>query len=115
MFLALFQIAFRLGVLGNFLLQVLIGLGQFDRALLHALFQLIVGFLQRQFQLFLFGDIRDHAQEMDDEVCAAHIGLYVNAFSLDLAEEGRTAVTTLLRLAEERGVMPRFEGNMFEP
>lgn len=59
--------------------------------------------------------IRGHAQEMDDEVCAAHIGLYVNEFSLDLAEEGRRAVTTLLRLAEERGVMPRFEGNLFEP
>lgn len=59
--------------------------------------------------------IRDHAQEMDDEVCAAHIGLYVNDFSLDLAEEGRSAVTTLLRLAEERGVMPRFRGNLFEP
>ena len=59
--------------------------------------------------------IRDHAQEMDDEVCAAHIGLYVNEFSLDLADEGRTAVTTLLRLAEERGVMPRFDGNLFEP
>ncbi len=58
--------------------------------------------------------IRDHAQEMDDEVCAAHIGLYVNDFSLDLAEEGRSAVTTLLRLAEERGVIPRFEGNLFE-
>ncbi len=59
--------------------------------------------------------IRDHAQEMADEVCAAHIGLYVNEFSLDLADEGRTAVTTLLRLAEERGVMPRFDGNLFEP
>ncbi|TWJ33455.1 1,4-dihydroxy-6-naphthoate synthase [Geobacter argillaceus] len=58
--------------------------------------------------------IRDHAQEMADEVCAAHIGLYVNDFSLDLAEEGRSAVTTLLRLAEERGVIPRFEGNLFE-
>jgi 1,4-dihydroxy-6-naphthoate synthase len=59
--------------------------------------------------------IRAHAQEMDDEVCAAHIGLYVNEFSLDLAVEGRAAVAALLRLAEERGVIPRFAGNLFEP
>ncbi len=59
--------------------------------------------------------IRAHAQEMDDEVCAAHIDLYVNQFSLDLAEEGRAAVTTLLRMAEERGVMPRSTIDPFMP
>jgi 1,4-dihydroxy-6-naphthoate synthase len=37
-----------------------------------------------------------HAQEMDPEVAKAHIALYVNEFTVDLGEEGRTAVDRLL-------------------
>jgi len=51
--------------------------------------------------------IRAHSQEMSDEVCAAHIDLYVNDLSLDLGPEGETAVTTLLARAEAAGIMPR--------
>lgn len=50
--------------------------------------------------------IRQHAQELDDEVVRSHIGLYVNDFSLDLGEEGIEAVTTLMTRAEERGLIP---------
>ena len=50
--------------------------------------------------------IRQHAQEMDDEVVRSHIGLYVNDFSLDLGEEGIKAVKTLLSRAEKRGLIP---------
>ena len=32
--------------------------------------------------------VRAHAQEMSDEVCDAHIRLYVNEFSLDVGDEG---------------------------
>ena len=32
--------------------------------------------------------IHEHAQEMNEEVCSAHIGLYVNDFSSDLGDEG---------------------------
>jgi 1,4-dihydroxy-6-naphthoate synthase len=46
-----------------------------------------------------------HAQEMSAEVCAAHIGLYVNDFSTDLGEEGERAITCLFRRAEEAGYM----------
>lgn len=50
--------------------------------------------------------IRAHSQEMSDEVCAAHIGLYVNDFSLDLGDVGKNAVKTLLARAESAGIMP---------
>lgn len=39
--------------------------------------------------------IRQHAQEMSDEVQRAHIALYVNEFSRDLGPEGRAAVAEL--------------------
>lgn len=50
--------------------------------------------------------IREHAQELDEEVVRSHIGLYVNDFSLDLGEEGVRAVETLISRAEERGIIP---------
>lgn len=43
--------------------------------------------------------VRAHAQEMDEAVMKAHIGLYVNDFSLSLGEKGRAAVAQLLALA----------------
>jgi 1,4-dihydroxy-6-naphthoate synthase len=33
---------------------------------------------------------------MSDEVCAAHIGLYVNEHSVDIGEEGLAAIDRLL-------------------
>lgn len=50
--------------------------------------------------------IRQHAQELEEEVVRSHIGLYVNDFSLDLGEEGVRAVETLISRAEERGIIP---------
>jgi 1,4-dihydroxy-6-naphthoate synthase len=52
------------------------------------------------------GYIREHAQEMSDEVCAAHIGLYVNDFSAGLGEEGERAIAELMRRGEEAGIIP---------
>jgi len=40
--------------------------------------------------------VRKHAQEMDEEVMQAHIGLYVNEYSLALGEKGHAAVDRLL-------------------
>ncbi len=51
--------------------------------------------------------IKDHAQELDDQVIDAHINLYVNDFSLDLGEEGVNAVEALLARAEARGLIPK--------
>jgi 1,4-dihydroxy-6-naphthoate synthase len=40
--------------------------------------------------------VRSLSQEMSDEVCAAHIALYVNEHSVDIGEEGRAAIDRLL-------------------
>lgn len=50
--------------------------------------------------------IRQHAQELEEEVVRSHIDLYVNDFSIDLGNEGIQAVTTLFSRAEERGIIP---------
>jgi 1,4-dihydroxy-6-naphthoate synthase len=59
--------------------------------------------------------IRAHSQEMSEEVCAAHIKLYVNSFSLDLGSEGEAAVTTLLSRAEAAGLVPLTPEDIFLP
>ncbi len=40
--------------------------------------------------------VRLHAQEMSDAVCDAHIGLYVNAHTLDVGDDGRRAIARLV-------------------
>ena len=50
--------------------------------------------------------IKEHAQELEDDVIDSHIGLYVNDYSRDLGEEGVLAVQTLLSRAEKRGLIP---------
>jgi 1,4-dihydroxy-6-naphthoate synthase len=50
--------------------------------------------------------IRNHAQEMTAEVLDAHIRTFVNAFSLDLGDEGRSAVADLESAARETGILP---------
>jgi 1,4-dihydroxy-6-naphthoate synthase len=57
--------------------------------------------------------IREHAQELDDQVIDAHIALYVNDFSFDLGAEGVTAVETLLDRAEARGLIPKSRKPLF--
>lgn len=51
--------------------------------------------------------IREHAQEMSADICAAHIALYVNDFSRDLGEEGRRAVDLLMKRGEAAGLLLR--------
>lgn len=61
--------------------------------------------------------VREHSQELSDDVCDAHIRLYVNEFTLDLGDEGMEAIDLLVgraasvvqperpnRLLERRGV-----------
>jgi 1,4-dihydroxy-6-naphthoate synthase len=47
-----------------------------------------------------------HASEMDPEVQARHIALYVNEFSVDLGEEGYAAIEALLNRAASAGLVP---------
>ena len=51
--------------------------------------------------------IRAHAQELSDEVCRQHIALYVNDFTADLGDAGRTAIRTMIRRGEQAGLLPQ--------
>ncbi len=44
--------------------------------------------------------VKQHAQELEDDVIDKHIALFVNDFSLSLGEEGHAAMTTLTGLQE---------------
>jgi 1,4-dihydroxy-6-naphthoate synthase len=50
--------------------------------------------------------VREHAQEMSEEVMYKHIDLYVNQFSIDLGPEGKRAVDTLFDKAAALGLVP---------
>lgn len=50
--------------------------------------------------------VREHAQEMSEEVMYRHIDLYVNDYSVDLGAEGRRAVELLFARARAAGVIP---------
>lgn len=47
-----------------------------------------------------------HAQEMEADVVAQHIALYVNKFTEDLGDEGYAAIRTLLKRAADAGLVP---------
>jgi 1,4-dihydroxy-6-naphthoate synthase len=49
--------------------------------------------------------VRSHSQEMDADVCDAHIALYVNEFTVDYGGEGEVAIRRLLETAETLGLV----------
>jgi 1,4-dihydroxy-6-naphthoate synthase len=51
--------------------------------------------------------VRQHAQEMDENVMQKHIDLYVNQFSVDLGDKGKEAVELLFNKAIEKGLIPK--------
>jgi len=57
--------------------------------------------------------IREHAQAMDEAVMYKHIELYVNKYSINLGAEGRKAVDTLFKLAQERNIIPSIQENLY--
>jgi 1,4-dihydroxy-6-naphthoate synthase len=59
--------------------------------------------------------VRAHAQEMDEAVMYKHIDLYVNAYSLDLGDEGRRAIELLFVRAAASGVIPAIGEPLFLP
>ena len=50
--------------------------------------------------------VREHAQEMSEDVMYRHIDLYVNEYSVDLGAEGRRAVELLFERARAAGIIP---------
>jgi 1,4-dihydroxy-6-naphthoate synthase len=57
--------------------------------------------------------VREHAQEMSEDVMYRHIDLYVNEYSVDLGAQGRRAVEILFARAREAGVVPASEASLF--
>jgi 1,4-dihydroxy-6-naphthoate synthase len=50
--------------------------------------------------------VLEHAQELEPDVVAQHIGLYVNTFTEDLGEEGYRAIRALLGRAAKAALVP---------
>ncbi len=61
-----------------------------------------------------FDYIKKHAQSVEDEVIRKHIDLYVNEFTLDLAEKGKDAIKELFKRAELSGLIPDVNKDMFQ-
>jgi 1,4-dihydroxy-6-naphthoate synthase len=57
--------------------------------------------------------VREHAQEMSEDVMYRHIDLYVNEYSVDLGREGRRAVEVLFERAKSAGVIPPVAAGLF--
>ena len=48
-----------------------------------------------------------------EAVMKAHIGLYVNEFSVELGEKGRAAVRSMFGMAVEREIISKFNSEIF--
>lgn len=57
--------------------------------------------------------VREHAQEMSEEVMYQHINLYVNDYSIDLGEDGRQAVVVLFERAAAAGAIEPVTAPLF--
>lgn len=52
--------------------------------------------------------VRQHSQEMSEEVMYKHIDLYVNKYSVNLGEEGKKAIYTLFDTAVKLKITPAY-------
>lgn len=59
------------------------------------------------------GFIRQHSQEMSEEVMYKHIDLYVNQYSVDLGGEGHKAIRILFDKAMATGIIPKVSNQLF--
>jgi len=59
--------------------------------------------------------VRAHSQEMSEEVCASHIALYVNDYSLDPGPEGVRAAELLFARGAQLDLFPRSSLPLFVP
>ena len=57
--------------------------------------------------------VRDHAQEMDEQVMQQHIALYVNDFSVDLGGRRIIKKKTLYEVAAEKKIIPGMHYPLF--
>jgi 1,4-dihydroxy-6-naphthoate synthase len=57
--------------------------------------------------------VKQHAQEMSEEVMKKHIALYVNQFSIDLGSIGKNAIQLLFDKASENGLIKGIASQIF--
>jgi 1,4-dihydroxy-6-naphthoate synthase len=57
--------------------------------------------------------IKEHSQELSDDVINQHIDLYVTDFSIDVGSEGEKAVSELLLRAEQARIIPKLNLPIF--
>ncbi len=57
--------------------------------------------------------VRQHAQEMSEDVMYRHIDLYVNEYSVDLGPDGRRAVELLFARGLATGTVPAVKESLF--
>jgi 1,4-dihydroxy-6-naphthoate synthase len=57
--------------------------------------------------------VKQHSQEMSEEVMQKHIDLYVNKYSVDLGKEGKQAIQTMFEKAVEIGLIDKIEEGIF--
>lgn len=57
--------------------------------------------------------VRQHSQEMEENIVNKHIELYVNDFSLDLGKEGQQAIRLLFEKAKAMNVIPQIDKPIF--
>jgi 1,4-dihydroxy-6-naphthoate synthase len=57
--------------------------------------------------------IRSHAKELSNSVIRQHIDLYVNEFSVNIGDQGKSAITTLFSRARQKGILPAGKRPLF--
>ena len=61
------------------------------------------------------GYVKQHSQELEDDVIDAHIKLYVTDFTRDIGDEGEAAVRALLDRAAQARLVPHCGKDVFAP
>lgn len=57
--------------------------------------------------------VKKHAQNLDESVIFQHINLFVNEFSVQMGEEGKKAIATLLERGAKSGMFPPVQQSVF--
>lgn len=57
--------------------------------------------------------VTTNAQEMEEDVMRQHINLYVNDYTTDLGADGRNAIQTMFRKAQQAGIISDMPTNIF--
>ena len=57
--------------------------------------------------------IKQHAQEINEDVMKQHIDLYVNKYSLELGKTGKKAIEKLFEYAEKQNIVPKLNYPIF--